>query len=137
MENGYSPGHPWYYLLGGAVLKPRAILAQTRASGYRGCSAAAIEEADRLAEPKRSASLRSLQHRFYDDLQRDLSRYRTCVRNLRMYRQKSIGPDEPASCEGVHVAISLKHNHLVNDFAHLVWLDELMTRQGDLFGDLI
>jgi leucine dehydrogenase len=39
--------------------------------------------------------------------------------------------------EGVHVAISLKHNHLVNDFAHLVWLDELITRQGDLFGDLI
>ena len=137
MENGYSPGHPWYYLLGGAVLKPRTILAQTRASGYRGCSAAAIEEADRQAEPKRSASLRSLQHRFYDDLQRDLSRYRTCVRNLRMYRQKSIGPDKLASCEGVHVAISLKHNHLVNDFAHLVWLDELMARQGDLFGDLI
>lgn len=137
MENGYSPGHPWYYLLGGAVLMPRAILAQTRASGYRGCYASMIEEADRLAEPKRSTKLRALQQRFFEDLRRDLSRYRTCVRNLRVYRQKSIGSDQPAQCEGVHVAISLKHNHLVNDFAHLVWLDELMTRQGDLFGGLI
>lgn len=133
MENGYSPGHPWYYLLGGEVLRPRAILEQTRASGYRGCCAYAIEEADQLAEPKRSASLRALQHRFRNDLRSDLARYRECVRDLRLYREKTIGADRPAHCDGVHVAISLKHNHLVNDFAHLVWLDELLSRQGDLF----
>jgi hypothetical protein len=135
MENGYSPGHPWYYLLGGAVLMPRAILEQTRASGYRGCSAAAIEAADRLAEPKRSASLRALHQRFYEDLQCDLSRYRACVRNLRLDRKRRRRPERPTQCDDVHVAISLKHNHLVNDFAHLVWLEELLSQQGDLFSD--
>jgi hypothetical protein len=135
MENGYSPGHPWYYLLGGAVLMPRAILEQTRASGYRGCSAAAIEAADRLAEPKRSASLRALHQRFYEDLQCDLSRYRACVRNLRLDRKRWRRPERPTQCDDVHVAISLKHNHLVNDFAHLVWLEELLSQQGDLFSD--
>jgi hypothetical protein len=31
------------------------------------------------------------------------------------------------------VAVSLKHNHLYNDFALLTALDERLTRQRDLF----
>jgi hypothetical protein len=132
-HQGYSSGHSWYYHLGGAPLFPKQIREETRASGYRGYARDDIEDAGRLAEPKRSQMLRGFQARFRDDLRRDLSRYRECVRNLRLYRVKHTGaPIEPV-CDGVHVAISLKHNHLVNDFAHLIWLDELLSRQRDLF----
>jgi hypothetical protein len=31
------------------------------------------------------------------------------------------------------VAISLKHNHLFNELAHLITLHGLLTRQRDLF----
>lgn len=132
-HRGYGSGHPWYYHLGGAVLMPRQILAEVRASGYRGYARETIEAADRLAEPRRSQTLRSYQSRFRDELKRDLSGYRRSVRELRAYRQKHSGEPVASTCEGVHVAISLKHNHLVNDFAHLLWLDDLLTRQGDLF----
>ncbi len=130
---GYSSGHPWYYHLGGRPLFPKQIREETRAGGYRGYAQDDIADADRLAEPKRSQSLRAFQAQFTDDLRRDLSRYRQCVRNLRLYRMKHAGDALEPVCDGVHVAVSLKHNHLVNDFAHLIWLDELLSRQRDLF----
>ena len=37
------------------------------------------------------------------------------------------------ACNDIHTALSLKHNHLVNNFAHLITLDELLTKQMDLF----
>jgi hypothetical protein len=29
--------------------------------------------------------------------------------------------------------MSLKRNHIYNDFAHIVFLEELLSKQGDLF----
>ncbi len=130
---GYSSGHSWYYHLGGKPLSPKQIRAEVHASDYRGYAAADIVAADRLAEPKRSQRLRAFQARFQDDLRRDLSRYRQCVRALRLYRAAHDGRAIERVCDGVHVAISLKHNHLVNDFAHLIWLEDLLALQRDLF----
>ncbi len=132
----YGTGHCWYYLLGGAVLTPKQIKAMTQASGYLGYARDYILEADRKAEPQRSAALRALKERFEGELHRDLAGYRKSALYLRRYRVKNDVPTEPTCAAGVHVAISLKHNHLVNDFAHLIWLDKLLTQQGDLFGFL-
>jgi hypothetical protein len=130
---GYGSGHPWYYHLGGPVLRPRQILEEVCLRGYPGYARDDIEAADRMAEPRRSETLRAYQARFQDDLRRDLARYRQCVRHLHTYRQKHERLEPDAICDGVHIAVSLKHNHLINDFAHLIYLNELLTRQGDLF----
>ena len=133
-HHGYSSGHPWYYVLGGEVLRPKQILADCRLSDYKGCSAAEIERADRLAEPGRSDTLRQLQQSHLTQLKSDLSRYRECVRALRTYHEDGRPP--APECHDIHVALSLKHNHLVNDFAHLIFLDDLLSRQKDLFDGL-
>ena len=133
MHRGYSSGHSWYYHLGGKPLSPKQIRAEVLASDYRGYAREDIEAADRLAEPKRSQKLRAFQARFRYDLRRDLSRYRQCERALRLYRAAHDGRALERVCDGVHVAISLKHNHLVNDFAHLIWLEDLLALQRDLF----
>jgi hypothetical protein len=132
-HKGYCPGHPWYYFLGGRPRRPREILEDTRQSGYQGYAREDIKTADAMAEPKRSKVLRALQSKFRDDLKRDLSRYRQCVRDLRAYRIKHGVRSEGTVCDGVHVALSLKHSHMVNNFGHLIYLDELLTRQRDLF----
>jgi hypothetical protein len=131
---GYRPGHPWYYYLGGAPLSLKRIRENVRASGYRGYLAEDIAAIDRKAEPQRSAELRRLRTRFMADLKNDVSRYRQVVRNLSRYRQSGQSDCTFAICNDVHVAISLKHNHLYNDFGHLILLDDLLNRQGDLFG---
>lgn len=132
-HEGYSSGHSWYYRLGGKPLFPKQIREETRASGYRGYAESDIEAADGLTEPRRSQKLRGLQARFRADLRRDLSRYRECVRLLRAYRvAHGDAPFEDIQTD-LHLAVSLKHNHLVNDFAHLIWLEDLLSRQRDLF----
>jgi len=133
-HHGYSSGHPWYYVLGGEVLRPKQILADCRLSDYKGCSAAEIERADRLTEPGRSDTLRQIQQSHLAQLKSDLSRYREYVRALRTDREDGRPP--APECRDVHVALSLKHNHLVNDFAHLIYLDDLLSRQKDLFDGL-
>ena len=50
-HRGYSAGHPWYFLLGGPVPKPRAIRAEVEARGSPGYRIGDIEAADRRAEP--------------------------------------------------------------------------------------
>lgn len=132
-HEGYCPGHPWYYFLGGRVRRPREILEDTRASGYQGYARDDILAADALAEPKRSATLRALQIKFRADLKQDLSKYRAYVRDLRLHRLKHGNRPEDSVCDGVHVAMSLKHSHMVNNFGHLIYLDQLLTRQRDLF----
>ena len=103
-HEGYHPGHPWYYYLGGKPLSPREILEATRHSGYLGYARERIANLDHLSEPKRSQSLRAERDKFRSDLRED-----------------------------IHVALSLKHNHMVNNFGHLILLDELLSKQKDLF----
>lgn len=129
--HSYGNGHPWYYLLGGPVLSPRTILEDAKASDYCGYNRDNIAKADTLPEPKRSEALRALYAKHLADLKSDISIYRRCVRDLSSYRKNS--PEVPV-CEDVHVNMGLKISHMVNDFAHLIWIEELLSKQGDLFG---
>jgi len=54
---GYTPGHPWHYHLGGAVPSPREIRAAVRLSGYLGYREPEIRSAAALAEPARTRAL--------------------------------------------------------------------------------
>lgn len=132
-ENPYRPGHPWYYLLGGPALMPSAIREAASRSTYHGYRAADIDKADAMGEPKRTTALRAIRKAVLDELRRDLGRYREVARELRCYRQETAGSSLPEISADVHTAISLKHNHLYNDFAHLLRIDALLSRQRDLF----
>ncbi|SFG22005.1 hypothetical protein SAMN05518801_1113 [Novosphingobium sp. CF614] len=129
---GYGAGHPSYYVLGGAVLPPRCILEVVIARGYRGYLAAEIDRIDALPEPKRSEALCAMKAEALAAYRADLSRYREVAVQLHRIRRDRHGVGEPR-CESVHQSISLKHNHLFNDLAHLAVLNGLRAKQRDLF----
>lgn len=126
----YKPSHPWYYVLGGAVLKPSQIRDNVKTSGYQGYLKDDIEKAASKNEPQRSITLRSLMQKSRNELFADLSIYRKCARQLYQYRNQH--PNPTNQCEHVHMNLSLKHNHIYNGFAHLLWLDELLSEQPEL-----
>lgn len=130
----YSSGHPWYYKLGGAVLQPKQILVAVKKSSYRGYRLDDIEAADRKSEPARSEALRALRAEEIERIRADLGRYRELACQLREFRKRDGDLYDQPVCADIHTNISLKHNHLVNRFAHLVAIDDLLTRQPDLFG---
>ncbi len=132
-HEGYNPGHPWYYFLGGRPKRPKEILEATRLSEYQGYAREDIKAADALTEPKRSQKLRSLRAKFEADLRRDISRYRECVRELRRTDWQLPQSGVTMASLDIHTALSLKHNHMANNFGHLIYLDELLSKQMDLF----
>lgn len=132
-HGGYGSGHPWYYNLGGKVLSPKQIKESVKQSGYQGYMRSDIAAADNRAEPQRSQTLREMRRKAMLDLASDLNGYRARARELAAFRSEHPEPCEPSSAD-IHTNISLKHNHLFNDFAHLIWLDDLLSKQGDLFG---
>lgn len=135
IDTGYKPGHPWYYKQGGAVQKPKAILAAVKISEYQGYNADEIKKVDNRHEPERSSSLRSLRLSAMNDLQADLKCYRELACKLRVYRlMDKAEQDVQPICSDIHTSISLKYNHLYNDFAHLILIDDLLSQQPDLFG---
>lgn len=131
--HNYDPGHPWYYYLGGSVLKPSYILECVKTNGHTGYLREEIAQLDQKTEPKRSESLRSVREKIMDDLRRDLSIYRRVVRELHEYRRSEDKAEPKRICANVHTSMSLKVSHLINDFAHLVEIDRLLSMQGDLF----
>ncbi|MGH1464120.1 MAG: hypothetical protein ACRBBQ_02050 [Cognatishimia sp.] len=131
-HRGYGAGHPWYYLLGGDIPTPKDIRAHVLVGNYAGYLEQLISEADGKPEPKRSKVLADLRGKIVAELDADLSRYRSCARDLRSWREM-IGWADPLQCDDAHTAISLKFNHIVNGFANLRTLDNLPS-QGDLFG---
>lgn len=133
-HEGYNSGHPWYYYLGGRRPRLKEIKAEAEASGYHGNMARDIAQADGYAEPKRSHALRAMWERACRELARDVSGYRERARELVRRRGEGLDDIKEASCHDVHVNLSLKHNHLFNDFAHLARLADLLSKQGDLFG---
>ena len=132
--NTYSPGHPWFYLLGGRVLTPKEIKKSVRASDYKDWRADELEKLEAKAEPQRSQDLRKLRATVLAELADDLSRYRQVALELHRYRRRTAGQELP--CHAVHTSASLKHNHLFNDFAHLIAIDDLLAQQPDLFANL-
>jgi len=134
VQNTYKPGHPWYYKLGGAVHKPKAILTTVKNSRYQGYKRDDINRADDRAEPQRSSSLRSLREEALTELRSNLEIYRGCACELREYRLLDENEqDAQPMCADIHTSMSLKYNHLYNDFAHLIMIDDLLSQQRDLF----
>lgn len=132
LYTGYSPGHPWYYKQGGIVHKPKQILAAVKYNRYRGYMEEDIKQADAMCEPRRSAALRLLRKTVTQSLNANLEIYREVACNLRRCRSDEKQEPQPI-CSDVHTSMSLKYNHLYNDFAHLVYIDELLSHQPDLF----
>ena len=130
----YSPGHPWFYLLGGRVLTPKEIRESVRASDYKGWRADELKKLEAKAEPQRSQGLRKLRAIVFAELTDDLSRYRQVALGLHRHRRRTAGQE--LLCHAVHTSASLKHNHLYNDFAHLIAIDDLLAQQPDLFANL-
>ncbi|NKX63283.1 hypothetical protein HEP89_04165 [Labrenzia sp. 5N] len=129
---GYSAGHPWYYLLGGTVPTLKQIRAYAQKFEKRGYRVEEIDTAHRLPEPKRTAALSKIRADIMEGLRGDISGFRRAARNLTEYRKKHQPEASPRICDGVHVAISLKFSHLLNDFIHLQKLDSIPS-QLDLF----
>ncbi|VAX06543.1 hypothetical protein MNBD_ALPHA03-1202, partial [hydrothermal vent metagenome] len=114
-------------------LKPSTILENVKASGYQGYMREDIYQVDKKAEPQRSETLRKIKAKVLHDLWSDISRYRECANQLRLYRQTNDTEYLGGICDDIHTAIGLKHNHIYNDMAHLNLLDNLMNKQKDLF----
>ncbi|MEE8058525.1 MAG: hypothetical protein V3T17_11920 [Pseudomonadales bacterium] len=134
-ETGDKAGHPWYYKLGGAVHKPKQILSSVKKSGYQGYKRDDIKQADNKYEPERSVTLSALRKSALKDLRSDLERYRAFACKLRDYRlMGKSGQEVQPIYSDTHVSMSLKYNHLYNDFAHWVLIDDLLSQQADLFG---
>lgn len=137
MENTYCPGHPWYYKLGGKVLNPSAIMEEVKKENYRSYIADDITKAGNMAEPKRSAKLRAIKTKHVEMLACDLERYRELVQQLRELRKAQGDVDLSNDCLDLYVSLSLKHNHIYNDMAVLLYADTLLCKpaaQLDLFG---
>ena len=131
---GYNAGHPWYHLLGNPVLSLKQIRGKAIASDYRGYMSNDIDAPAQKAEPQRTIALRKFRLAILEQLANDVSQYRKGVFNLRTFQDRGGINPSPSICDDIHVAVSLKHNHIYNDFAHLACLDELPNQQGDLFG---
>ncbi len=129
----YSPSHPCYYKLDGIVHKPKQILSAVKNSDYQGYMADDIKQADTKHEPQRSKLLRSLRQAVILRLHADFERYREVACDLRRFRLINEQNAQPM-CSCVHTSMSLKYNHIYNDFAHLAYIDELLSQQPDLFG---
>lgn len=130
--NDYNSGHPWYYKLGGAILKPNEILEAVKNRGYQGYMAKDIAKASSKAEPARSKALAEIKKEVLCSLWRDISRYRQLACQLYKERQSSGIDQESRSCNDLHTSMSLKHNHIYNDLAHLHLLDGFLN-QFELF----
>ncbi len=130
----YRPGHPWYYKLGGHVPTPKEILNAVQLSNYPGYRKNDINQIDAKAEPARSAALRRLRVICLNELKSDLSIYREQARKLQAYRLSTDPENEDYSiCDDPCMNMSLKYNHLYNGFAHLIFIDRLLSVQPDLF----
>lgn len=137
-HEGYCAGHPWYYLLGGTPPSLEQIAGEARRRGYQGWMRDIIAKADRLEEPKRSAELRRLMEQAEAEKVRDLESYRKYAAELEARRAshtpvRRCGRGWRPDCTELDVSMSLKHNHLFNDLAHIRLLTELLQRQPSLF----
>ena len=135
-DNPYSPGHPWYYVLGGDVLYPKQILENVELDNDLYISFNEIAKADQKEEPFRSEALRKLREKNAQFLQSDLQRYREVVRELSAFRNQFEANSSGLTCESVHVNVSLKHNHVYYHLKYLKTLNNLLSVQPDLFDSL-
>lgn len=131
--NDYGAGHCWYYKLGGKALTPKQILADVKKSGYQGYMQDDFEKLNKKAEPMRSAGIRKLTLKVKESLKHNMAQYRKYARELADLRKHPSLLDQDPICSDVDMNMSLKHNHIYNDFAHLVYLETIKSKQLDLF----
>ncbi len=129
---GYWPSHPWYYFLGGPIVMPRAIKALATSADCHGYRAHEINEADRLAEPKRSRKLDAIERDVLAQLRADLSRYRMLAHRLRLRRSAKGLSDNPATCDDLDMSLSIVFSHVYNGYARIAALEGLSVRQMTL-----
>lgn len=132
--NTYNAGHPWFYKLNGKVLTPKQILKTVISSGYQGYMKDDIQKLSRKAEPKRSVAIRKLQAKVKKELHKNISLYRKYAHELAYFRKHPELLDTHPICSDIHMNMSLKHNHIYNDFGHFVYLESLESWQMELFG---
>lgn len=131
-EHGYGPTHPWYYVLGGTPLSPKQILLNVAASGYQGYRSDEISTIANRPSKVRYVKAEELQHVVLQEFRKNVHRYRRVVHELYQYRRTEHADTE--ACKDVHVAVSLKHNHLYNDLAHVIRLEQILAqKQPSLF----
>lgn len=130
----YRNGHPWYYFLGGPIVRLKDLKAEAESRQCGGYLREEIEKADHKTEPDRTVALRQLKERVLGELNRDVNRYRQVVRELKQYRRRNALPREFSACADVHTAMSLKVSHLWGGFANLHAINQCLNKQGDLFG---
>ncbi|MBL4877172.1 MAG: hypothetical protein JKY10_11865 [Cohaesibacteraceae bacterium] len=130
---GYKPGHPWYYRLGGKIPSPKQIEAYAMSAEYRGYLAGDINDAMNRVEPQRSAALRKIRTKVIADLRKDMSCYRGFACKLRRFRSDNSVKLDEHGCDNIHTAMSLKFAHIYNGFANLKTLDNVPNKQLDLF----
>ena len=134
-SNTYRAGHPWYYRLGNRILFPSEIKAKVTLDDYPDFMIEDMLKAANMAEPKRSERLRTIRENIRQSLRSDLDIYLKYVRELKVRR---LDPDPPeqsiSSC--VYMAMSLKHNHIYNDYAQLMICEQYLAQQADLFAML-
>jgi len=94
----------------------------------RGYRAEEIDAAHRLPEPKRTAALSKIRADIMEGLRKDISGYRRAARNLTEYRKTNQSEGCPKICDDVHLAMSLKFSHLLNDFIHLQKLGSIPSQ---------
>ncbi|WP_416877405.1 hypothetical protein [Litorimonas sp.] len=135
IPNTYQPSHPWYYRLGAPPLFPSQIKASVDVEHYPDFMIEDILAATAMAEPQRSERLRSIRCKIRAELRRDLAIYLERLRELKARRLDPSPEDQPiASC--VYTAMSLKHNHIYNDYAQLMICEKFLSEQGDLFSQI-
>jgi len=132
IDMSYSSGHPWYYVLGGEILFPSQIKASVDLESYSEIMVEDILKAAKMAEPVRSERLRAIRVGLRAGVHSNLNRYRECVRELKILRDDTSCNAEP-KFEDIHQSMSLKHNHIYNDYAQLMICEKYLEQQPDLF----
>lgn len=125
----YNAGHPWFYKLGGKALTPKQILKNVISSGYQGYMQDDIQKINKKAEPMRSAAIHKLKIKIKQELHKDLSQYRKYARELAHFRKHPELLQTQPICDDIHMSMSLKHNHIYNDFGHLVYLESVKSKK--------
>lgn len=126
-ENTYNKGHPWYYVLGGKIPTLKEIKQDAEISSYNGYRAEDIKKCS-----QNNSKLKLLREQVRESLKNDISRYRQVALELHKYRKTTTEICDPI-CKDVHVNMSLKYNHIFNEFAHLKYIRRSLSYQPDLF----
>lgn len=131
--NDYKPGHPWFYRLGGRIQYPSEIYACIIASGSQGYNGPEIRKIDQMHEPIRSERLRALHQEYKTKLFASLYKYRNYWRTIKPLSLEEKMKREIEIYTDPFTGMSLIYNHMSNYLAHLHLLNELLSKQGDLF----